>query len=76
MSVLGDQIPETLLPGMNLTSSLDLLFSWIEAKEFFVDIAERRIGLLFPEAQLKDEWATQRGQAAPTSRSLLKATSI
>ena len=56
MTVLHDQIAKTLLPGLYIPQSLDLLFSWIEDNGLFVDTDNGRIGFLFPEARLKTEW--------------------
>lgn len=48
MSILSEQISETLLPGMHLPNALDLLFSWIEDNHFYIDVNDKRIGILFP----------------------------
>lgn len=56
MTLLHDQLSRTLQPGMRIPQPLALLFTWIENKKQFVDTANGRIGLLFPEDQLKTGW--------------------
>lgn len=53
MSVLQDQITKTLPLGMFIPRPLELLFSWIEDNDLFVDTKNGRIGFLFPQDQLK-----------------------
>lgn len=64
-SVLGQQIGSTLCAGMALPSPLELLFRWIEARRFFVDTPNGRIGFLFPEAEMKQGW-TDHGRPGGT----------
>lgn len=64
-SVLGKQIQETLCAGMILPAPLELLFKWIEAKGYFIDTADGRLGFLFPERQMKDGW-TETGRPGGT----------
>lgn len=48
MSVLGEQIKQTLLPGMVLPLPLEMLFAWIETNRFYIDTDEGyRIGFLY-----------------------------
>jgi hypothetical protein len=56
MSVLGNQIKRTLLPGMHMPQPLELLFEWIEDNKLFIDTANGRLGFLYPEEQLKAGW--------------------
>jgi hypothetical protein len=35
MSILGEQIAKTLLPGMVIPDELEALFTWIESKDLF-----------------------------------------
>lgn len=64
-SVLGQQIGDTLCPGMDIPPSLELLFRWIERNRCFVDTPNGRIGFLFPEAQMKLGW-TELGRPGGT----------
>ena len=57
MTVLDEQIGKTLMPGMSIPDPLTLLFSWIEENGTFIDTEERRIGLLFPEEKLREQWS-------------------
>jgi hypothetical protein len=56
MTILKDQLLETLLPGMYFPEPLELLYSWIEENGFFVDNENGRIGCLFSREKLKSEW--------------------
>ncbi len=61
MSVLGDQLRDVLLPGMNVPPEFLALYDWIEANQLFVDNEHGRVGFLFPEDELKQGWTkTQR----------------
>ena len=56
MSVLEKQIKATLLPGMTLPDEFSQLFKWIEDNGFYVDSDDDRVGMLFPEDELKAGW--------------------
>jgi len=61
MSILGQQIAKTLLPGMVVPDELEALFAWIESNNLFIDTKAGRIGFLFPKKELKSGWTdTQR----------------
>ncbi|MEO0885097.1 MAG: SMI1/KNR4 family protein [Cyanobacteria bacterium J06648_10] len=53
MTILGEQISKTLLPGMVIPDELNALFAWIESNGLYIDKDARRIGFLFPEDELK-----------------------
>lgn len=54
MSLIGNQIRKTLLPGMYLPDSFELLFNWIDLNdEIFVNDG-RYVGSIFPRKELKD----------------------
>jgi hypothetical protein len=65
-SVLGKQIEPTLCSGMHLPESLELLFQWIEAKGYFIDTPNGRLGFLFPEKKMKAGW-TDAGRPGGTN---------
>ncbi|MCU8277781.1 hypothetical protein M2G82_20070 [Vibrio vulnificus] len=54
--MLFDELQKTLLPGMFMPKPFELLFSWIEANNMFIDIDHGRIGLLYPEELLRSGW--------------------
>jgi len=56
ISTLNDQIGATLLSGMQVPEPLQRLFEWIEKHGSTVDTQEGRIGLLFPDEELRDGW--------------------
>src|SRR5689334_22711991 len=64
-SVLGRQIAATLCPGMSLPGPLDQLFGWIEARGYFVDTPNGRLGFLFSETEMKESW-TDSGRLGGT----------
>lgn len=64
-SVLGRQIEATLCPGMSVPEPLELLFRWIEAKGYFIDKPDGRLGFLFPEREMKAGW-TKTGRPGGT----------
>ena len=57
MTVLGDQLANVLMPGMFIPDALSRVFSWIEDNGTFLESDGRRIGLLFSEDRLRDEWS-------------------
>src|SRR5919197_1067013 len=64
-SIIGWQIASTLCPGMVLPDPLERLFRWIEANRYFVDTKDRRIGLLFPDREMRQNW-TKDGRPGGT----------
>src|SRR5690349_10104531 len=57
LSTLGEQIKQTLLPGMHLPTELEALFEWIESNGLYEDRATgERVGFLFPQQELRDGW--------------------
>ncbi len=56
MTILGEQIEKTLLPGMSIPDEWDELFAWIESNHLYIDKDAGRIGFLFPEDELKSGW--------------------
>jgi hypothetical protein len=65
LSIIGWQIASTLCPGMVLPGPLEQLFRWIEAKRYFVDMEDHRIGFLFPKREMKENW-TNHGRPGGT----------
>jgi hypothetical protein len=59
MTILENQIKDTLLPGMHIPQELSLLFKWIEDNGYFIDREEGRIGFLYPEEDLKAQWGEE-----------------
>jgi hypothetical protein len=59
-SILRWQISATLCPGMTLPDPLERLFRWIETNGYFLDTYDRRIGFLFPQRVLKENWTDHR----------------
>lgn len=66
MNKLVAQIEDTLLPGMRIPSAFQKLFQWIEQKGYYVDQGAKRIGLLFPEDQLKAGWTEKERPGGTT----------
>ncbi|HWU56634.1 MAG TPA: hypothetical protein VN175_14085 [Rhizomicrobium sp.] len=64
-SVIGRQIEATLCPGMTLPPAFESLFRWIEKNGYFVDVQDRRIGILFSERLKKESW-TDTGRRGGT----------
>lgn len=62
MSILKDQISQTLLPGMFIPEALELLFLWIEENGLFMDYSEGRTGFLYPEDKLRSSWTKNERQ--------------
>ncbi|MEO1684526.1 MAG: SMI1/KNR4 family protein [Cyanobacteria bacterium J06631_12] len=54
MTILGEQISKTLLPGMVIPGELNALFTWIESNDLYLDKDDGRIGFLFPLDKLKE----------------------
>jgi hypothetical protein len=66
MRKLAAQIESVLLPGMHLPEVLRSLFAWIEDRGLYIDRPTgERIGLLFPEAEMKAGW-TDAGRPGGT----------
>jgi len=54
---LIDQLIKVLPDGMILPKELILLYQWIEENNLYVDTKDgHRIGFLFPEKELKENW--------------------
>lgn len=56
MSILGNQILETLAPGLVIPEAVLQLFDWIEANGLFVDRDGRRYGVLYPSGPMSAAW--------------------
>lgn len=59
MKNLINQIKDTLSPGMFVPNELEKLFNWIEENNYYIDTKNGRIGYLFPDEKLRNEWTEQ-----------------
>lgn len=56
MPLLNDQLKSVLQPGMYIPEELSALYEWIETRHLYIDKDEGRVGILFPEDELKRGW--------------------
>jgi hypothetical protein len=59
MTILENQIKATLLSGMHIPNELSMLFSWIEEQGFYIDTDHGRIGSLYSDEALREEWGDE-----------------
>ena len=59
MNTLTEQINQTLTPGMVVPIEFEKLFDWIEGNKYYIDTSEGRIGYLFSDDKLSEEWTEQ-----------------